>query len=38
MMVNRVGQGDDDLVFAGGSAVIDPFSTTDLPLLSPIKT
>ena len=25
VMVNRVGQGDDGLVFAGGSAVIDPF-------------
>lgn len=25
VMVNRVGQGDDGLVFAGGSAVVDPF-------------
>ena len=25
VMVNRVGEGDGDLVFAGGSAVVDPF-------------
>lgn len=25
VMVNRAGQGDDGLVFAGGSAVVDPF-------------
>mgnify|MGYP003870137863 CR=1 FL=1 len=25
VMVNRVGSGDDNLVFAGGSAVVDPF-------------
>jgi (R)-amidase len=25
VMVNRVGSGDDGLVFAGGSAVVDPF-------------
>jgi (R)-amidase len=25
VMVNRVGQGDDGLVFAGGSAAVDPF-------------
>jgi (R)-amidase len=25
VMVNRVGQGDDGLVFAGGSCVVDPF-------------
>jgi (R)-amidase len=25
VMVNRVGEGDDGLVFAGGSAVVDPF-------------
>jgi (R)-amidase len=25
VMVNRVGKGDDGLVFAGGSAVVDPF-------------
>jgi len=25
VVVNRVGEGDDDLVFAGGSAVVDPF-------------
>jgi len=25
VMVNRVGAGDDNLVFAGGSAVVDPF-------------
>ncbi len=25
LMVNRVGEGDDDLVFAGGSAAVDPF-------------
>jgi (R)-amidase len=27
LMVNRVGTGDGDLVFAGGSAVVDPFGT-----------
>ncbi|MNG36262.1 (R)-stereoselective amidase [compost metagenome] len=25
VMVNRVGEGDGGLVFAGGSAVVDPF-------------
>lgn len=25
VMVNRVGEGPDDLIFAGGSAVVDPF-------------
>jgi (R)-amidase len=25
VMVNRVGAGDGDLVFAGGSAVVDPY-------------
>jgi len=28
VMVNRVGDGDEGLVFAGGSAVIDPFGRT----------
>ncbi|WP_415760604.1 carbon-nitrogen hydrolase family protein [Pseudomonas sp. LT1P18] len=28
VMVNRVGEGDEGLVFAGGSAVIDPFGRT----------
>ncbi|WP_296180243.1 carbon-nitrogen hydrolase family protein [Pseudomonas sp. UBA1879] len=27
VMVNRVGEGDDGLVFAGGSALVDPFGT-----------
>ena len=27
LMVNRVGEGDGDLVFAGGSALVDPFGT-----------
>lgn len=30
VVVNRVGEGDDDTVFAGGSAVVDPFG---IPLL-----
>ncbi|MFG0829165.1 nitrilase-related carbon-nitrogen hydrolase, partial [Pseudomonas sp. CJQ_7] len=28
VMVNRVGDGDEGLVFAGGSAAIDPFGRT----------
>ncbi len=27
VMVNRVGEGDGGLTFAGGSAVVDPFGT-----------
>ncbi|MBT8764575.1 carbon-nitrogen hydrolase family protein [Metapseudomonas boanensis] len=27
VMVNRVGEGDDNLIFAGGSAVVDPFGS-----------
>jgi (R)-amidase len=28
VMVNRVGDGDEGLVFAGGSAAVDPFGRT----------